>query len=155
MISLFKNKLSWLSILVVLIMTAMLSTVTMAHHSFAMYDTSETLPFLGKVFRFIPGANHAQILFEVLDENGEKIVDENGREIIWGIETGSSAAISRQGVTVEKFSIGTVISINLNPLRNGKTFGLQSGPIIHCGEVLPEAGCNAQTGEVFMERRGL
>ena len=124
-----------------------------AHHSFAMYDTDQALNFTGKLMRFIPGANHAQILFEVFDEEGNVEMTADGKPLVWGFETGGSAMIARQGVTVKDFPPGTVINISLSPSRNGKFFGVQRGSLIKCGDVFPSGGCTAETGQVFMERR--
>ena len=41
-----------------------------AHHSFAMYDQSQVKTVTGKLTRFIPGANHAQLIFELLESDG-------------------------------------------------------------------------------------
>src|SRR5919109_402490 len=40
------------------------------HHSFAMYDQTTTKVMTGKLTRYVPGANHAQLMFEVLDDEG-------------------------------------------------------------------------------------
>ena len=42
-----------------------------AHHSFAMYDQTKQETYTGKLVRFIPGANHAQLLFEIVDAEGK------------------------------------------------------------------------------------
>src|SRR5690606_26651737 len=79
-----------------------------AHHSFAMYDQSQVRTFTGKLTRFIPGANHAQLLFELVDENGDPVLDADGKPIAWGVETGPAARIARQGVTPDTFPVGTI-----------------------------------------------
>ena len=48
--------------------TGVVAAPASAHHSFAMYDQSQSLTFTGRVTRFIPGANHAQILFDHVDD---------------------------------------------------------------------------------------
>jgi hypothetical protein len=118
-----------------------------AHHSFAMYDQTKQETYTGKLVRFIPGANHAQLLFE--------IVGADGKPITWGVELGPAAAIAKQGVTVESFPLGTYITVTLNPLRNGKTFGAmaQGARLIRCGAALPAGGCSVDTGQVFLESR--
>lgn len=121
-----------------------------AHHSFAMYDQTKSVTVTGKLTRFIPGANHAQLIFELVGPDGEPVLDESGKATVWGVETGPAGAIARQGVTVEGFPLGTVLSVTLNPLRNGKTFGVLDGAIVRCGMELPEGGCTAETGEVFL-----
>src|SRR5688572_9743465 len=126
-----------------------------AHHSFAMYDQAKQETYTGKLVRFIPGANHAQLLFEIVDADGKLEVGADGKPITWGVELGPAAAIAKQGVTVEAFPIGTIITVTLNPLRNGKTFGAmaQGARLIRCGKEVPAGGCTAETGEVFLESR--
>jgi len=126
-----------------------------AHHSFAMYDQTKQETYTGKLIRFIPGANHAQLLFELVDETGKAAAGADGKPITWGVELGPAAAIAKQGVTVESFPLGTVITVTLNPLRNGKTFGAmaQGGKLIRCGTEVPVSGCTAETGEIFLAAR--
>jgi hypothetical protein len=123
-----------------------------AHHSFAMYDQNELRTFTGRLTRYIPGANHAQLIFEVLDDTGEVIVDDHGNPVLWGVETGPATRIARQGVTPDNFPIGTIITVQLNPLRNGKTFGAMpnGAPLVNCGMSMPEGGCTEATGTVYL-----
>jgi hypothetical protein len=121
----------------------------LAHHSFAMYDTNQTKSFTGKLTRYIPGANHAQLLFELVDADGKPIM-QNGKPAQWGVETGSAAALSRQGITVDSFPVGTIITVDLHPLRDGRSFGALAGLLIKCGNAMPKGGCTKATGEVFL-----
>jgi hypothetical protein len=123
-----------------------------AHHSFAMYDQSEVRTFTGKLTRYIPGANHAQLIFEVLDANGQTMLDADGNPVMWGVETGPAARIARQGVTPDNFPVGTILTVQLNPLRNGKTFGAMPNgtPIVNCGMSMPSGGCTPETGRVYL-----
>jgi len=130
----------------------MLSTAASAHHSFAMYDQAQTLGFTGKLTRFIPGANHAQLLFEVLDANGATVLDTAGKPVMWGVETGPAARIAQQGVTPDSFPAGTIMAVSLNPLRDGRTFGAMpnGSGLINCGRQLPAGGCTAETGKTYL-----
>ena len=119
-----------------------------AHHSFAMYDMQKSQSMTGKLTRFIPGGNHAQLVFEVLGDDGKPMM-KNGKVVVWGVETGSAANIARNGITVESFPVGTVIGVTLHPLRDGRPFGAVGGPIVHCGATMPAGGCNEKTGKVF------
>jgi hypothetical protein len=124
-----------------------------AHHSFAMYDQSQTLTFTGKLTRFIPGANHAQMLFEVLNADGSNQLDANGKPVMWGVEMGPVARIAREGVTPDNFPNGTIITVQMNPLRDGRTFGAMpngSSGIVNCGTTMPAGGCTAETGKVYL-----
>lgn len=120
-----------------------------AHHSFAMYDRTESRTLTGKLTRFIPGANHAQLIFELIDANGAPVIGEDGTPVAWGIETGPAAQIANQGITVRSFPVGSVITVTLNPLRDGRPFGALAGAVIKCGMELPVGGCTAETGESF------
>jgi hypothetical protein len=126
-----------------------------SHHSFAMYDQSIEKTFTGRLTRFIPGGNHAQLIFEVLGENGETMTTEDGKALIWGVETGPAATIAREGITVKSFPLGTILTVTLNPLRDGRNFGslARGSAIIKCGSEFPEGGCNAETGESFLGSR--
>jgi hypothetical protein len=124
-----------------------------AHHSFAMYDTTQSKTLTGMLTRFLPGANHAQIMFSLVDENGKGVVGDNGKPIIWGMETGPAAQIARQGVSVKDFPPGTIITVTIHPLKDGRNFGTiaRGVGIVKCGMTMPEGGCTAETGETFLE----
>ncbi len=48
-------------------------------------------------------ANHAQLLFEIVGEDGTPIAGTDGKPVTRGVELGPAAAIAKQGVTVESF----------------------------------------------------
>src|SRR4029453_3961004 len=89
-----------------------------AHHSFAMYDQEKQVTLTGKLTRFIPGANHAQLIFELIGPDGKTVLDDAGKPVIWGVETGPAAAIAERGITVKSFPNGTILTATLYPLRN-------------------------------------
>ena len=124
-----------------------LTPAAIAHHSFAMYDMQKSQSMTGKLTRFIPGGNHAQLVFEVLGDDGKPLM-KDGKTVVWGVETGSAANIARNGITVESFPLGTIIGVTLHPLRDGRPFGAVGGPIVHCGTTVPPGGCNEKTGKV-------
>jgi hypothetical protein len=128
---------------------AVLVTPALAHHSFAMYDMNQTKTYTGKLTRYIPGANHAQLLFELLDNDGKPVM-KDGKAVQWGVETGSAASLSRQGVTVDAFPVGTIITVDLHPLRDGRNFGALAGVLIKCGNAMPKGGCTKATGQLFL-----
>ena len=132
--------------------TTGLPTVSSAHHSFAMYDQSKRLTLTGKLTRYTPAPNHAQFLFELLEDDGTPVLDENGEPVIWGAETGPSTRIARQGVTPQNFPEGTIITIEVNPLRDGRNFGAvpNGRPLINCGLEMPAGGCTAETGKAYL-----
>ena len=54
------------TVLVACLWNGVLAPAVYAHHSFAMYDQNQTKTLTGRLTRYIPGANHAQLIFEVL-----------------------------------------------------------------------------------------
>jgi hypothetical protein len=134
----------------VAVLTACVAVATAAsvaaHHSFAMYDQTTTKTLTGKLTRYIPGANHAQIIFQLLDESGH-VVMKDGKAVTWGFETGSATAMARQGVSPDTFPDGTILSVRLYPLRDGRNFGALAGMLVHCGKDFPKGGCTATTGK--------
>src|SRR5512138_2815723 len=129
------------------LLTAAVMTVQLsAHHSFAMYDQTVTKTLSGKLTRFVPGANHAQLLFVVVDNDGNPVM-KDGKPMEFGVETGSAIAMARNGVTVKTMAEGTFITVRFYPLRDGRDFGALAGMLIACGKSMPHGGCNEQTGQ--------
>jgi hypothetical protein len=143
---------SKLSAIVGVIFLVFLPATSQAHHSFAMYDQAVVRTFTGRLTRYIPGANHAQLIFQLLDVTGAPIIDAQGNAVLWGVETGPATRIARQGVTPDNFPEGTIITVQLNPLRNGKTFGAMpnGAPLVNCGMTMPAGGCTEATGTVYL-----
>ena len=127
-------------------MLAMLATPAFAHHSFAMYDQTVTRTLSGKLTRYVPGANHAQILFTVVDEDGN-VVMKDGKPKQFGVETGSAIAMARNNVTVKTMTEGTFITVRFFPLRDGRDFGALAGMLVTCGKTMPKGGCTSETGQ--------
>jgi hypothetical protein len=95
-----------------------------AHHSFAMYDEKKTYVFTGVVTRISPDANHLQIFFSPLDAARRAVVrDASGEPVVWAVELRAASQVAQDGVTVDAFPPGTIFSIGLHPLRNGRPAG--------------------------------
>jgi len=117
-----------------------------AHHSFAMYDQTVTKTLSGKLTRYVPGANHAQLLFVVVDNDGNAVM-KDGKPLQFGVETGSAIAMARNGVTVKTMAEGSFITVRFYPLRDGRNFGALAGMLVSCGKAMPKGGCTADTGQ--------
>ena len=124
----------------------MVAAPAFAHHSFAMYDQTVTKTLSGKLTRYVPGANHAQILFTVVDNDGNAVM-KNGKPMQFGVETGSAIAMARNNVTVKTMLEGTYITVRFYPLRDGGVFGGLAGMLVTCGKAMPKGGCTAETGQ--------
>lgn len=139
--------------LVGIIWTGVMTQSALAHHSFAMYDQTTTKTLTGTLVRYIPGANHAQLIFDVLAPDGTPVT-EDGKPLRWGVETGSAAALARRGVAPKTFPEGTIFTVTLYPLRDGRPFGAMAGMLIKCGAAMPAGGCTEATGEVLIAGDG-
>lgn len=99
---------------------AAFSVAASAHHSFAMYDVGKTYVITGVVTRVDPNPNHLQIFVAPLNDARDKVLrDANGEPIIWAIEMAGASVAARDGISVNGFPRGTIMSVGLHPLRNG------------------------------------
>ncbi|NBS24936.1 MAG: hypothetical protein EBS81_01295 [Gammaproteobacteria bacterium] len=135
-----------------LALAALFGTPAQAHHSFAMYDMRNIRVFTGVVTRVDPAANHLAIFFAPMNEERKNVLrDEDGEPIVWSVEMQGSAAMARQGVSVNSFPAGTVFSVALHPLRNGENAGSREGGLFKCPErTPPEPGmhCDSVEGSI-------
>ena len=134
------------NLFLITIAAVMLAAPAFAHHSFAMYDQTVTKTLSGKLTRYVPGANHAQILFVVVDAEGNPVM-KDGKPKQFGVETGSAIAMARNNVTVKTMAEGTFITVRFYPLRDGRDFGALAGMLVSCGKTMPKGGCTAETGQ--------
>jgi hypothetical protein len=111
-----------------------------------MYDQTVTKTLSGKLTRYVPGANHAQILFVVVDNDGNPLM-KNGKPMQFGVETGSAIAMARNNVTVKTMTEGTFVTVRFYPLRDGRDFGALAGMLVTCGKTMPKGGCTPETGQ--------
>jgi hypothetical protein len=129
-----------------------LSAVTArAHHSFAMYDLRKTYVVTGVVVRVDPNPNHLQLFFAPLNEARDQVIRDNKNEpVVWAVEMESAGVAAREGITVNNFPRGTIISLGLHPLRNGLPAGGrgQSGLFKCPADVPPPPGkhCDSVKG---------
>ena len=104
-----------------------------AHHSFSIFDASQTKTFTGVVTRVNPDANHLQIFFAPMNEARTNVErDAKNEPIIWAVEMAGSAASAQQGISVSEFPPGTVFSVSLHPLRSGDPAGAREGALYKC-----------------------
>jgi hypothetical protein len=101
-----------------------LASSAQAHHSFAMYDLNKTYVMTGVVVRVDPNPNHLQIFFAPLNDARNQVVrDSRNEPIVWALEMDSAGLAAQQGITVNAFPRGTILSVGLHPLRNGRPAG--------------------------------
>jgi hypothetical protein len=85
-----------------------------------MYDLTKTYVMTGVVTRVDPNPNHLQIFFAPLNEARDQVIkDGKGEPVVWALELEAASVVARDGITVNNFPRGTIISVGLHPLRNG------------------------------------
>jgi hypothetical protein len=75
-----------------------------------------------------------------LNEQRDALVrDTSGQPASWLVEMGGSAAVARDGITVDGVPRGTVFSVGLVPLRNGQRGGARVEGLFTCPKGRPPA----------------
>jgi len=91
----------------------------MAHHSFAMFDTTATamVTLSGTVTEFQWTNPHAYIELDVAEANGTA-------KQHWSIELGSPSILQQSGWKFKDLKFGDKVTVTINPLRNKQPGGL-------------------------------
>ncbi|HWW65374.1 MAG TPA: DUF6152 family protein [Sphingomonadaceae bacterium] len=107
---------------------AILPIAASAHHSFAMFDQKKVVTLNGTVSDFQWTNPHAWIELAV-PEKGGKVTT-------WSIELNSPNNLTRQGWKRHSLKPGDRVSVDINPLRDGKPGGLFLSVKLPDGKVL-------------------
>ena len=106
-------------------------TVACAHHSFAMFDRARTTTISGTVRAFSWANPHSFVWIDVPREGG-------GTDT-WAVEFSSGPVmLARKGWRKDTLRPGDRISVELNPLRDGRTGGALKRARLADGTVLDE-----------------
>lgn len=145
-------KKSWAIVAVLtLALAGLWATPAFSHHSYAMFDQTKVVVWTGVVTQYIGQANHSEIHFYLVGSDGKLVKDSGGNLVDYGIELSGTANVTRQGITAEAFPPGTIFSVKVNPLRDGKPYGSRIGDsaLMKCPwKTPPPTGkdCSAVTG---------
>ena len=133
-------------------LTAAAAVPVYAHHSFSIFDASQTKTFTGVVTRVNPDANHLQIFFAPMNEERKNVErGADGKPIVWAVEMAGSAASAQSGISVSAFPAGTIFTVSLHPLRSGEPAGAREGALYKCPAKTPPAPgkhCDTVEGNV-------
>lgn len=91
-----------------------LPSVVYAHHSFAIFDQTQTITLKGVVGRFVWTNPHVSIYFDAPGPPPQQ----------FKIETGSVNALSRTGWKADSIKAGDAAEVTFKPLKNGDPGGL-------------------------------
>jgi hypothetical protein len=85
-----------------------------AHHSAAMFDDEKTLELRGTIKELQWTNPHIWI---------QVIVEDKGTKTEWSLEGGSPNSLSRRGWRSTTFKPGDVVTVRLNPMKDGTPAG--------------------------------
>jgi hypothetical protein len=118
---------------------ALAAVPAVAHHSFAMFDQTKTVVLKGTVQEFQWTNPHSWIELQVPNASG-------GTDK-WGIELNSPNNLTRQGWRRSSIKAGDVVTVTINPLRNGLKGGLFNTILLPDGKML--GGERASNGQAI------
>jgi hypothetical protein len=131
MLTLFKHRRSLIAGSLVLLVVGSAGTAALAHHSYAMFDRAKTITISGEVLTWEMTNPHSYLWVTVKPDKG---ADQS-----WGLEGGGVAVLQRAGITKSMVKPGEKISVELHPLKDGRTGGqllnlhLADGRSLHVG----------------------
>jgi len=103
--------------------------IAVAHHSFAMFDTTTKVTLTGSVTEFQWTNPHAYIELDVAEANGTA-------KKHWTIELGSPSILQQSGWKYKDLKFGDKVTATINPLRNHDPGGLLVEVTLPDGRVL-------------------
>jgi hypothetical protein len=98
-----------------------------AHHSAAMFDDSKVVELQGTVKELQWTNPHVWL---------QLVVDKDGAKTEWSIEGSSPNTLSRTGWRSTSFKPGDVVSVRLNPMKDGTPAGNFVGARFQDGKTL-------------------
>jgi hypothetical protein len=103
--------------------------IAVAHHSFAMFDTTAKVTLTGTVTEFQWTNPHAYIELDVTESNGTA-------KQHWTIELGSPSILQQSGWKYKDLKFGDKVTATINPLRSKQPGGLLVEVTLPDGRVL-------------------
>lgn len=106
----------------------LIAPAALAHHSFSMFDQSQTMEVEGTVKEFIWTNPHSWLQILATDSQGETVE--------WSIEMSAPSALTRDGWTTSTVSTGDQVTVTAHPLRDGSAGGQFVAIVLPNGEEL-------------------
>ena len=106
----------------------MISVPMLAHHGAAEFDFGKRLTVKGTVTEWFWANPHCFLRFDVKDNQGQVAH--------WAVEAQSGPNILDLGFTKQLFKPGDVVTVTLEPVRNGRPLGRMINVVLPDGKTL-------------------
>ena len=110
-----RKNLSAAAVLAVLTVLGPMTVPSVAHHSFAMFDNTQTITITGTVTRFDWLNPHTWLYVSAADENGN--------EVAWALEGAGVGWMTSAGWSGDTVKPGDQIVIDFHPTKDGTNGG--------------------------------
>jgi Family of unknown function (DUF6152) len=94
-----------------IVVLAMITIPSEAHHSGAMFEKEKTITVEGVVKQFQYTNPHSWLLVDVKNKNGSVTT--------WGFEAEGPSTLQRAGIRPSDFAAGTKLTITGHPMKDG------------------------------------
>ena len=101
---------------------------TAAHHGAATFATGKEVVMKGVVKEWIWANPHCFLKFEVQDQDGTVK--------LWAAETQNPVAMTGRGWSFRSFKEGDIVTVKLEPVKNGAPVGRILSVVLASGETL-------------------
>ena len=108
-------KVRFAAFIVVILSVLIIPRLVSAHHGTASFDTSKDLTLKGTVTDWIWANPHCFLKFDAMDETG---MVRN-----WAVEVSNPTDMTKRGWARSSFKVGDMVTVNLQPVKNGAPIG--------------------------------
>ena len=120
----------------------LLAAPAIAHHAFAMFDSTRVLTMSGTVKQFDFVNPHAWLRINIVNDKGDAST--------WAFEGGSPSQLVSLGWLKDSFKIGVKVEVGFRPMKDGSRGGqLMSVKLASGQRLCSNRGCGDGTGTVL------
>jgi uncharacterized protein DUF6152 len=116
----------------IFVLMALITAPVAAHHGTASFDTSKDVTLKGTVTDWIWANPHCFLKFDAMDETGTV------RN--WAVEVSNPTDMTKRGWARSSFKVGDVVTVNLQPVKNGAPIGRLRNVVLPDGSTLTAMG---------------
>ncbi len=118
------------------LLATLLGTPALAHHSFTMFDSTQTVTVEGKVSEYKWSMPHVWIYVQIAGKSGPEE---------WGMEAHSPNIAARKGWSSKTVKPGDTIKVTMHPRRDGTPSGSVVSITLSDGTILWNAESKERT----------